>query len=114
MRNFRAIVAVTSALGLFGAAAFPAAAFDANQVQAIWADVVPTQTQVQRQLSDLHARIIAMEDAGSYNPVAENEYLAAQRMFKFGRYDAAARDANAATAALPPPPNWIMPATASR
>ncbi len=113
MRNFRAILAVTGALGLFGAVAFPVAAFDANQVQAIWADVVPTQAEVQRQLSDLHARIIALEEAGSYNPVAENEYWAAQRMFKFGCYDAAARDANVATAALRPP-NWIMPATASR
>lgn len=114
MKNLRMVLALTGALSFVGAAALPAAAFDTDQVQAITADVVPTQQQVQDQLDDLHARLIAAEEAGSYNPTAESDYLAAQRMFEFGRYDTAARDANTATAALPPSPNWVTPTTASR
>ncbi len=114
MKNLKTIIVVAGAAAFFGAAALPASAFDTNQVPAITADVVPTQQQIQQQLSDLHARLLAAKEAGSDNPVAESNYLAAQRMFEFGRYDTAARDIGAARAALLPIPNWMPPSTASR
>ncbi|MBE3604153.1 hypothetical protein IMX07_11010 [bacterium] len=114
MKNLKAIVVVAGAAAFFCAAAIPAFAFDTNQVPVITADVVPTQQQIQQQLSDLHARLLAAKEAGSDNPVAESNYLEAQRMYEFGRYDTAARDISVAKAALLPIPNWLPPSTASR
>ncbi len=113
MKNLKAVVMVGAAAFL-GAAALPAAAFDTNQVPVIVADVVPTQAQIQQQLADLHARLLAAKEAGSYNSVAESNYLAAERMYEFGRYDTAARDIDIAKAAVLPAPNWLPPPTASR
>jgi hypothetical protein len=114
MKNLKAIIVVAGAAAFFGATALPASAVDTNQVPVIMADVVPTQRQIQQQLSDLHARLLAAKEAGSDNSIAESNYLAAQRMFEFGRYDTAAREIGVARAALLPIPNWMPPSTASR
>jgi hypothetical protein len=70
------------------------------------AEVMPTPSQVQLELTAVGDRIRHDEQSSFYSPVAEGDYLEAQRQFSFGQYDRAAEDAEAAAASLPQIPNW--------
>jgi hypothetical protein len=109
-------VTFAAVLTLVGTAAIPAGAFQApsNQTQPINAEFVPTQQEVQTELASLRERIDDAEKSSFYSPEASNEYLDAQRYYKFGRYDEALDDAHVAEKALPPIPNWQSPDNASR
>jgi len=109
-------VIVMGVVALAGTAAIPAGAFQAqsNQNQPINAEFVPTQAEVQTELTSLHVRIDDAEKSSFYSAEASREYLDAQRYYKFGRYDEALDDAHVAEKALPPIPNWVSPANESR
>ena len=109
-------VTFAAVLTLVGTAAIPAGAFQApsSQTQPINAEFVPTQQEVQTELASLRERIDDAEKSSFYSPEASNEYLDAQRYYKFGRYDEALDDAHVAEKALPPIPNWQSPDNASR
>jgi hypothetical protein len=111
------VVSMTAALLLAGTLAQPAWAFPASpgyQVQPINAEYVPTQQEVETQLTILHERLDAAQKSSFYSAEASNDYLDAQRYYKFGRYDEALDDTRDAEKALPTIPNWVTPATASR
>jgi hypothetical protein len=67
---------------------------------------MPTQNQVQVELAKVGNRLKQDERSSFYSPVAESDYLEAQRQFAFGQYDRASADAEAAAASLPDIPNW--------
>jgi hypothetical protein len=69
--------------------------------------VLPTQQETQRAISEAGQRIAEARLASFDSPVADSDYLAAERDYDFGRYDQAVADATAAEKALPDNPNWI-------
>ncbi len=109
-------VSMVVVLTLAATAALPAAAFEAssNQTQPINAEFVPTQEEVQIELTSLHERLGDAQRSSFYSAEASSEYLDAQRYFQFGRYDEALDDARMAEKSLPPIPNWVTPATFAR
>ena len=70
------------------------------------AEIMPTSDQVQLQIAAVGDRLRQDEQSSFYSPVAESDYLEAQRQFAFGQYDRASEDADAAVASLPEIPNW--------
>jgi transposase len=116
MKILRHAGSIVAAFAFAGAATFPVLAFETpgNQVQSITAEFVPTQEQVQSELTDLHARLQAAARASFYSAKASREYLAAQRYFELGFYDQASAHVRIAGRALPANPNWVSPATALR
>jgi hypothetical protein len=116
MKVRKHVVSAVAVLTLAGTAALPVGAFEApsNQTQAINAELVPTQEEVQTELTDLHQRLDAAQRSSFYSAEASSEYLDAQRYYKFGRYDEALDDARDAEKALPPIPNWVTPTSESR
>jgi hypothetical protein len=76
------------------------------------AEVMPTPDQVQLELTAVGNRLRQDEQSSFYSPVAESDYLEAQRQFAFGQYDRASQDAEAAAASLPDIPNWKTAALA--
>jgi hypothetical protein len=117
MKVLHTSASFAAAIAIAASTVAPAWAFQpapASQMQEITADVVPTQDQVQRELTDLHERLQAAEKASFYSPKAEREYLTAQRMYEFGRYDEAIEHAQIGERALPEIPNWVTPVSATR
>jgi hypothetical protein len=116
MKVLRTSASFVAAIAIAAAAVSPAWSFETptGQMQEISAEVVPTQDEVVRQLNDLHLRLQAAEQASFYSSTAEREYLAAERMYEFGRYDEAVTHIEQAEAALPELPNWNPPVNASR
>jgi len=114
MRFSRSATAIIAGLALAGTATLPAWAFQSanDEVQAINAELVPTNQEVQAELSRLNERLEAGRKASFYSATASSEYLAAKRYYEFGRYDEAIAHAQAGESALPSIPNW--PDTASR
>jgi hypothetical protein len=70
------------------------------------AEVMPTPDEVQIEITAVGTRLRQDERSSFYSPVAESDYLEAQRQFAFGQYDRASKDAEAAAASLPEIPNW--------
>lgn len=111
MRILKPALIAVSAIGLFSltvpawsqANAPVTATHDSMIYDAV---VLPTPEQVQTELNAVGDRLRNDERASFYSPTAESDYLAAERDFKFGQYDHAAADAEAAAASLPDAPNW--------
>ena len=76
------------------------------------AEVMPTPGEVQIEITAIGDRLRQDERSSFYSPVAESDYLDAQRQFAFGQYDRASEDAEAAAASLPDIPNWKSAALA--
>jgi hypothetical protein len=116
MKIRKQAVSIVAILTLAGTAALPAGAFQSSgyQVQPINAEYVPTQAEVQTELTDLRIRLNYAQESSFYSARASSDYLDAERYYKFGRYDEALEDARDAEKALPTIPNWVSPATASR
>lgn len=91
MKVLKHAVSIVAALTFVGAATLPVLAFETpgNQVQAINAEFVPTREQVQTELTLVHGRLQAAEQASFYSAKASREYFAAHRYFEFGFYDQA-------------------------
>jgi len=85
-----------------------------NSVQADYAQVVPTQQEVQKQLNQVAQRLRTLQLASVDTRQAQAEYLEAERYYSFGRYIEALNHARAAENALPVTPNWIDSQTASK
>lgn len=91
----------------------PSASAPSNEVPVPYdAEVMPTQDQVQIELTAVGARLRQDEQSSFYSPVAESDYLEAKRQFAFGQYDRASEDAEAAASSLPDIPNWKSAALA--
>ncbi len=84
-----------------------------NAVEADYAQVVPTQQEVQQQLNLVAHRLHTLQLASVDVRQAQAEYLKAERDYNFGRYIEALDHAGAAQSALPPTPNWIDSQTAA-
>lgn len=107
---FKPMVAAAAAFTLFG---MPIPAWGQSaKVQPVStqppydAVVLPTPQQVQIELTSVGQRLKDAEMASFYSPIAENDYLEAERMYQFGNYDQAGDEAQAAAATLPEIPNW--------
>ena len=96
--------AIFGAVVLMGASSLPA--WPAQSVPYDDAVVLPTQQETQKVLSEAGGRIHEAALASFESPVAQSDYLAAQRDYEFGRYEQAVTDAQAAERALPDLPNW--------
>ncbi|HTT77446.1 MAG TPA: hypothetical protein VMF50_15895 [Candidatus Binataceae bacterium] len=109
MNIFKPALAAVTAIGLFGvtAPAWSQSGTVTHDPMIVDAEVMPTPQEVQTQLNSVGDRLRNDELASFYSPAAENHYLEAERDFKFGQYDRAEHDAQAAAASLPRHiPNW--------
>ncbi|HKV55903.1 MAG TPA: hypothetical protein VJN94_14820 [Candidatus Binataceae bacterium] len=96
--------AIIGAVALMGATALPA--WSGQSAMFDDAVVLPTQQETQQVLGEAGERMRNAALASFESPVADSDYLAAQRDYEFGRYEQAMSDAQAAEQALPDLPNW--------
>ena len=109
MKTFRTVATFVGAVSLIGAASFPVSAgtISNSQAQPIEADVQPTPQQLQSELSAIGHRLHITEQASESNPVAERDFVSAERSYSQGYYENAQAQAFAADAAIAPAPNWV-------
>ena len=101
--------ALVAAITFVGASVGPALAFVSadGAVPALQADVMPTQGEVQAQLSAVGEQLHEDELASVSATNAQADYVAAERSYELGRYWDAYNQAVAAEHELPQTPNWI-------
>lgn len=109
MKSLTKVATIIGAVSLIGAASLSAHAgtITDNQAQPIEADVQPTQHEVQMELTSVGQRLHTIEKASEVNPVAERDFVSAQRSYGEGYYENAQAQAFAADAAISPAPNWM-------
>jgi hypothetical protein len=109
MKAFKTTAAIVGAVSLIGAASWSASAGTISdaQGQPIEADVQPTAHQVQLELSAIGHRLHTTQHASESNPVAERDFVSAERSYGQGYYENAQAQAFAADAAIAPAPNWL-------
>jgi hypothetical protein len=100
---------LVAAISFLSVSVAPALAFVSadGPVPALQADVMPTQSEVQAQLSSVGEQLREDELASVSATNAQADYQAAEHSYQLGRYWDAYNQAVAAEHELPQTPNWI-------